>query len=286
MSGPGKGQLISGWTRQHARLAALVAVAAVAGALAVAEPSPFFLVALAAAIGTIVVALFVDGFGGVVVGLVGAAAVIALKQLGGLWTPEGFLISLGSALAIVTGAWLAGMVSSDLHGHTGVARPDAGMASAVSGSLGLLDYDLALARLDEEIARATTHHRPLTVAVVEMRLTDADLDDTARSSAERSVARLVETLVREIDVPFAIGPHLLGVIMPESDTAAAWDVLGRVIDAASDAAFTVRERSERLKLTDFAELHAGIVALSKRVSTAEGLVRAAQRSSSMDAGTP
>ena len=250
------------------------------------EQSQFSLLALTAVVATIVVALFVDGFGGIVVGLAGAAAVIGFKQLGGLWTPETFLVSAGSASVLVTGAWLAGMVSSDLHGRTGGAEPDAGRASPVSGSLGLLGYDLALARLDEEIARASTYHRPLVVAVVEIRLTDALLDDTARSSAERSVARLVETLVRETDVPFAMGPHLLGVIMPESDPATAWEVLGRVLDAATDAAFTVRESHQRLKLTDCAELHVGIVAASRKVSTAEKLVAAARLSSSMEAETP
>ena len=250
------------------------------------EKSQFSYLALIAAVATIVVALFVDGFGGIVVGLTGAAVVIGVKQLGGLWTPDAFLVSVGSAAALVTGAWLAGMVSSDLHGRTGAAGQDMGRASPVSGSLGLLGFDLALARLDEEIARANTHHRPLAVAVVEIRLTDADLDDTARSSAERSVARLLETLVRETDVPFAMGPHLLGVILPESDPATAWEVLGRVLHAAADAAFTVRERNERLKLTDCAELHVGIVALSRRVSTAEELVEAARPSPSMEAGAP
>lgn len=286
MSGRDKGQLISGWTRQHARSAALMVVTAAAGALAVVEESPFSLLALTAAVATIAVALFVDGFGGIVVGLVGAAMVIGFKQLGGLWTPETFLVSSGSAALLVSGAWLAGMVSSDLHSRTGGAVHDALGASPFSGSLGLLGYDLALARLDEEIARASTHHRPLVVAVVDIRLTDARLDDAARIAAGRSVARLVETLVRETDVPFAIGPHLLGVIMPESDPATAWEVLGRVLNAAEEAEFTVRESDQRLKLTDCAELHVGIVAANMRFSTAARLVEAARPSSSMEVETP
>ena len=250
------------------------------------EKSPFSILALIAIVATIVMALFVDGFGGIVVGLAGAAMVIGFKQLGGVWTPETFLVSLGSAAALVSGAWLAGMVSSDLHSRTGGALHSALGASPVSGSLGLLGYDLALARLDEEIARASTHHRPLVVAVVEIRLTDARLDETARISAARSVARLVETLVRETDVPFAIGPQLLGVIMPESDPSTAWEVLGRVLNAAADAEFTARESDQRLKLTDCAELHVGIVTANIRDSTAARLVEAARPSSSMEVETP
>lgn len=275
--------MISVWTRQHARIAALVSVTVAAGALAMLEKSPFNFVATAAVLGTILAALFVDGFGGIVVGLAGAAAVIAVKQAAGAWTADASLVSSGITVALVTAGWLAGMVSSDLHGRTGRSGNDNERLAPAYGSLGLLGYDAAMARLDEEIARANAHHRPLSVAVVEIRLADATLDDSARSSAERAVARLMETLVPETDVPFAVGPHVLGVIMPESDRAAAWEVLGRVLDAATSAAFTVRERDERLKLGDCAELHAGIVALSRRISTADELVEAARRSSFTEA---
>jgi hypothetical protein len=279
VNGRDKGQLISGWTKQHARIAALVGIAVAGGALAMQERWPFSLIVCATVLGTVVAALFVDGFGGIVVGMAGAAIVIAVQQAAGAWTVDDFFVSLGTTIALVAGAWLAGIVSSDLHGRATGSTDDEALSPAY-GSLGLLDYDAAMARLEEEIARANAHHRPLSVAVVEMRLAGASLDDAARGSAERAVARLMETLVRETDVPFAVRPHVLGVIMPESDRVMAWEVLGRVLDAATDAAFTVRERDERLKLGDCAELHAGIVALSRTISTAEKLVETARRSSS------
>jgi hypothetical protein len=280
VSGRDTGQLISGWTKQHARIGALVGLTVAGGALAMQERSPISIVVCAAVLGTVGAALFVDGFGGMVVGVAGAAIVIAVKEAAGAWTVDGFLVSLGTTVALVTSAWVAGMVSADLHGRTPRSSYDGEALSPAYGSLGLLDFDAAMARLEEEIARANAHHRPLSVAVVEVRLADEALDDTARGSAERAVARLMETLVRDTDVPFALRPHVLGVIMPESDRVMAWEVLGRVLDAATDAAFTVRERDERLKLGDCAELHAGIVALSRRISTAEQLIEMARRSSS------
>jgi hypothetical protein len=277
-----KGQLISGWTRQHARIGALVGIAVAGGALAMQERWPFSLIVCATVLGTVMAALFLDAFGGIVVGVAGAAIVIAVKQAVGAWTVENFFVSLATTVTLVTGSWLAGMVSSGLHARTVRSSYDDEALSPAYGSLGLLDCDAAMARLEEEIARANAHHRPLSVAVVEMRLADAALDDTARGSAERAVARLMETLVRETDVPFAVRPHVLGVIMPESDRVTAWEVLGRVLDAATDAAFTVRERDERLKLGDCAELHAGVVALSRKISTAEKLIETARRSSSSE----
>jgi hypothetical protein len=280
VSGRDKGQLISGWTRQHARISALVATTVAGGALAVQERWPFSLIVCATVLGTVTAALFVDAFGGIVVGVAGAAIVIAVKRAAGDWTVDGFLVSLGTTVTLVAGAWLAGLVSSDLHGRTPRSSYEDEVLSPAYGSLGLLDCDAAMARLEEEIARANAHHRPLSVAVVEVRLNEAALDETARRSAERAVARLMETLVRDTDVPFAVRPHVLGVIMPEADRGMAWEVLGRVLDAATDAAFTVRERNERLKLGDCAELHAGIVALSKKIPTAEKLIETARRSSS------
>lgn len=144
------------------------------------------------------------------------------------------------------------------------------------GSLGLLTEDVALARLDDEIVRARRHRRPLTVVVMVVTITEPDLAPRARTAAVRAVARLVETLLRETDVPFALEDGELGAILPETDSASAWDVLGPVLDAATRAAFTVRDDDERRSLVDCAELHAGLAVLGEQHPDAESLVRVAR----------
>ncbi len=271
-----RAQLISGWTDRHVRAALALSAAAIAGAISAAEPPPFHLVSAAVVIATALVALFVDGFGGMVVGVAGAAATIAAKQVAGAWTQQGFVVALALTLALLALGWLAGTVSSDLHGRNARGGGGGGPQAAY-GSLGLLDGDAALARLDEEIARARRHRRPLSVAVLRVRITDDTLTSGARAAAERSVARLVETLLPESDVPFALAAGEFGAIMPETSAGDAWDVLGPVLDAADRAAFTVREDNERRCLADCAELHAGVVAMSERLSDSERLIAAARR---------
>jgi GGDEF domain-containing protein len=146
------------------------------------------------------------------------------------------------------------------------------------GSLGLLTAEVAMVRLEEEVARARRHVRPLTVVVVLVCISDDTLDEHARSAARRALARLLESTLRETDVPFAMGEEQFGAILPETAASASWDVVGPVLDAAGRAAFTVRETDERRRLVDCAELHVGIAVLGDGLQDAESLIAAARRS--------
>lgn len=276
------GRLISGWTDQHVPVALALVAAALGGAVATSRPWPHDLVAVGAVLATALLALFVDAFGGLVVGVATAAGTVAGMQLGGEWSPRGFWASLALVLALVALGWLTGMVSAGVHrARETSAGPTEGAAPAY-GSLGLLTAEVALARLDEEVARARRHRRPLTVVVFRAHVTDESLDDRARTAARRALARLVESLLRETDVPFALGQDELGAVLPETDGVASWDVIGPVLDAASHAAFTVREDDERRSLVDCAELHVGIAVLGDALPDADSLVTAAREAAEAD----
>ena len=273
---------MSGWTEQHVPIALALLVAALAGAVAVVEPGPYPLIGLAAVVATALGGLFLDAFGGLVLGVGAAAAMILGRRLTGRWTPESFETSLVLVLSLVTLGWLVGMVSAGVHGRQGA---DSGGDDAVTpayGSLGLLTADVAAARLEEEVARARSHHRPLAVVVVHVRIIDRDLDPLAREAAHRAVARLLETLLRDTDVPFALSPDELGAILPETDAAAAWEVLGPVLDAATHAAFTVRAQDERRNLVDCVELTAGLAALADEPTDAGTLLAVAREATRME----
>ncbi len=269
-------KLISGWTEQHVPVALALAAAVLAGAVAATQPGPLAAAALALVVTTALGALFFDAFGGLVVGVITAALFVLAMQAAGQWTPRSFATSLAQVLGLVVLGWLAGMLSAAVHGRS-ASRPDADVGVVPAyGSLGLLTEDVALARLDDEIARARRHRRPLTVVVIRMEMVDDTLGERARKAAVRAVARLVETLLRETDVPFALDSGELGAILPETDTTAAWDILGPVLDAASGAAFTVRDEDERRSLVDCAELHAGMAELGQHSSDANGLIASAR----------
>ena len=282
-----RGLLTSAWTDRHLAVALLAAAAGLAGVLSRDEPTPFHLVAVAALVVTVVLGLLVSAFGGLVVGVVAAAVVIAVKQTVGDWNPAGFVPSLQTTLGLVVVGALAGVAGTVLRAGREVRG---GGAAAAYGSLGLLTEQAATARLDEEIARARRHRRPLAVVLIRTDITDPDLGEGTRMRAYRTVARLVESLLRETDIPFALSPDEVGAVLPETDVEGAWLLLGPLVDAATRASFTVREEDERRTLADCAELHAGLAALSDEAPRAEDLlatVRSSVRSSAgSSAGSP
>ncbi len=281
--------LISAWTDQHVPVALALVVAVTGGAAAMTEGGTPALLGLGALVATALGALFLDAFGGLVLGVAGAAAVVLGMRLGGRWTPESFLTSLAVVLSLVALGWLTGMVSAGINARRdGDGAHGVGTAPAY-GSLGLLTAEVARARLEEEVARARDHGRPLSLVVIRVSITDPQLGLEARGAAQRAVARLVESILRDTDVPFALGTGEFGAILPETDVGPAWDVVGPVLDAATRAAFTVREQDERRSLVDCAELHVGIAVLGEQLADADQLLAAARRSAqddTPDAGTP
>ncbi|WP_133252093.1 hypothetical protein [Actinomycetospora cinnamomea] len=253
----------------------LALAAALAGLLMRAEPAPFHLLAAAALVLTVVLGVLVSAFGGLVVGLVTAAVVIVVKQAVGAWTPADFVASLQTTLGLLVVGALAGLAGSVLRSDRGHRSSG---AAAAYGSLGLLTEQAVTARLDEEIARARRHRRPLAVILIRTEITDPDLGDGTRMRAHRTVARLVESLLREIDIPFALSPEEVGAVLPETDVEGAWLLLGPLVDAATRASFTVREEDGRRTLADCAEVHAGLAALSDETPRAEDLLVAARAS--------
>lgn len=269
-------RLTSAWTRGHLVVAAALLSASLAAALAVLAPRPYDVVGLSAVGLTVLAALGLDAFGGLVAGFVGAALVIAVRQAGGAWTGEDFPLALSLTLALVLLGWLTGSVSTALRGAGAGRAPRPGLTSA-AGSLGLLPADAALARLDEEVARARRHRRPLSLVLVRTQITEDLLPADARRLARRTVARLVEGLVPDTAVPFALDEDVVGAVLPETAEASAWELLGPVVDAATHASFAVRADGERRAVVDCAQIDASLVALSPRHADAGALLAEARQ---------
>ncbi len=262
------------WTEAHISVVGALLAASVTGGLAALGEGPFTLWGLGALLLTIVGAMATDAFGGIVAGFVGAAVVIAARQVGGAWTTADFGLALTLSSCLVVVGWVTGVASVRMRPTLDVrALVD---AEPAFGSLGLLSAPLALARLDEEVTRARRHGRPLTVVLVSAETTDPALSEVGRRALHRTVARLVESLVPDTAVPFALAADEVGAILPETDERAAWELLGPVVDAAGRASFTVREEGERRALVDCAELRAGLMSLSEDTPDAGRMLAALQ----------
>ena len=229
----------------------------------------------AAVLVTTVASLTVDAFGGIVVGLAAAAALIVAKRVAGGWEADAFAISLLETVVLVLAGGTAGAAGRALRDRAdGDGAPGSVLAPAF-GSMGLLPHDLARLRLEEEVERALAHRRPLTVLVLESTVIDDRLDAAARGAAHRSVARILESRLGERDVPFAVTGRRLGAILPETGGMDGWVRVGQILDAVASAAFTSRATGARMAVADAVEVDVGLAELGRGISSADALLDAA-----------
>jgi GGDEF domain-containing protein len=203
------------------------------------------------------VALSLDVWGGGVVGLVTVAGLVAVRRGGSAWTRDDFAAATVEALAITLTGAAAGLVGSRLRRVPGDELPRSAWEPTY-GSLGLLGADAGMARLEEETRRARRTGRPVTVALLEVVVTDTHLSREEHAAAVRTVARMSEGRAGEDDLPFALAESRVGIIFPEAGASAAYDAVGQLLQACSTAEFTFgRQRAPR-RLTELVEVYVGI----------------------------
>ncbi len=265
-----------GWTERHTWVAAAFAIGFAGATAGIAEAEPvMFWVAGAVALAAIA-SLAVDAYGGIVIGLAVAAGLIAAKRLAGRWEPDAFTLSLAETLALVAVGASAGLAGSALRRRAASGLEDAPAAvNPVFGSLGLLDHDVAMARLEEEYERARDHRRPLALLLLDTEIVDASLEAAEREAVLRAVARVLESRLHPRDVPFAEGPGRLGAILPEASVEDGWERLGHVLDALAEAGFTSRRTGTRRVLADAVDIRIGLAERGPATPSAQALLEAA-----------
>lgn len=265
-----------GWTEQHTGVALCAVLLCAGGLLAGLEAGTFRLVVVGLTVLCAVASLFFDGFVGLVIGLACAAAAVVLKRYIGVWNPEEFFLATTIAVCLVVLGWACGLVGTRIRRSSRASTTSGGAVGPAYGSLGLLTEESARQRLEDEIGRAREHGRSLGVLMIALRFTDDTLMPDAHRSAERAIARLVESLLRVTDVPFALSGNEFGAILPETDSAAGWSLVGPLMDAAGRATFTNRTSEGRSNIADCAELHAGLVFLTEQYTDVDALMTAAR----------
>jgi PleD family two-component response regulator len=139
----------------------------------------------------------------------------------------------------------------------------------------MLPAELAMVRLEEEVARASSYRRPLSLAILEVESVEPDLDEASHDEIFRALARVTETMLREIDVPFLFAADRIGAILPETGAVAAAVASGRILEAVSAGRFSDRRRQRRRALTDAVAVRLAVVSMSPTLATAAELVERA-----------
>lgn len=267
-----------GWTDVHAGVALCATLAAVAGLLGGLESGPMRLMVLGVAVVCVVVGLYFDGFAGVVIGLLAGTAAVVVKRYAGVWNREQFLLATAIAAGFLVLGWSAGLVGTRLRELVRASEMPRAEVRPAFGSLGLLAEERARPRLDDEITRARAHKRALGVLIIHVRVTNPDLDAAARQAVRRALARLVESLLRHTDVPFALQPDEFGAILPETDQVRGWGVVGPLVEAAGRSTFTDRDSGTRRSIADCAELYAALTFLTDDIADADEMIARARSS--------
>ncbi len=155
--------------------------------------------------------------------------------------------------------------------------------AATDGLTGLLNHRAFHTRLEEEVARAARHDRPLALLMV-------DLDDfrainnthghQVGDALLAAVAAALRAGVRAADVPARYGGDELAVILPEADVAEALPVAERA--RAAIAAATVVAAGATVRV----DASLGLAVVPRHARTREELIRAADEAAyaAKDAG--
>lgn len=263
---------IPGWTDRHSLVALPAVLALVAAAAGVAEGRIEGLLLVGAAAAVFAIGLAGDAWVGLIVGLGAAALVIFVRQAAGSWVPGAFALAAVESAALIGTGWAAGRAGSGLRVARAFGTHDGDEAGAVFGSIGMLPADLALVRLEEEVSRARSYRRPLSVAILAVETVDPELDADGRNEVFRAVARVAETMLREMDVPFLFAANRIGAILPETGGVAAAIATSRILEAVSTGGFIHRRRNQRQSLAGAVAVRLAVVSLTPSVRTAGDLL--------------
>jgi GGDEF domain-containing protein len=265
-----------GWTESHLAVVFLLLASGAVALAGLADPSPVALWVAVAVFATGAITLALDGHFGLVVGLVMAFALAALRQLTGHWVPAAFLPALVESIGLVVVGGLGGATGQALRRSQPASSAQAGShGNDPYGPLGLISAEAAHLRLEEEIERASEHHRPLSLVLVAVEFQDPATTGAARTAALRATARVIERRASDVDVPFALTDDRIGVIFPERPSRRAWEAVGDILHTVGLTPFTAGADRTSRALADTVSLHVGVVQLATPHGTAAEMMQAA-----------
>jgi hypothetical protein len=239
---------------------------------ALTEPVTSSLIVVGALLATFVLAGLSDAVVGLSVGLVGAAATLALIRVSGIDLAAD-LSAVAVPITMVAGAFLAGGTGSALRR---LSAPDPGRTESlpVEGSLGLLHPTLGEASLRAEVERAALAGAPLSlmrfrIEIVERGLSKSDIDRVGRV-----VGRTVESLSALHHVCFAYSDSDVVLVLPEMAIADAWHLARRVGDTVARATVVLGPNRSRRMFAEVGGLTTTFVGFRLDGHSADALLQA------------
>ncbi|GGC56275.1 hypothetical protein GCM10011410_05920 [Hoyosella rhizosphaerae] len=217
---------------------------------------------------TLVLAVVVDEFLGLIAGLAAAASVVVIKETVG---HADFAHTAGLALGAFVSVWVVSIASSSVRHHTSHRGGNRSVENEYDPGFGLLAPNEAPKRIADEFERAQRHRRPLAVLVLAVaRLREVNAADEAQFvRAERELARMLSNIAETTDIPFRFSDEEFGALLIETESADAQIQGARLADSLIHATVTLSEARERRSVSDFLSVGVGLSTMNDASTAAE-----------------
>ncbi len=244
------------------------------------EIAPVYLGLLAIVAG---IGLVTNVLGGSIAAVGAVFAIVFINQFSGIYPRESLFINVATELiALLLVGPLAGRTASlidRIYRRAVHWRTRARELSAHDETLGTLKPDFAKTRLDEEILRAKTFNRPLSVVTLDIVPRHAPAADSNGSAhVLQALVRVARSLTMPPTVVACTGETQLSLILPEYTAAEAAALSQRLVAQVGDIPFFTPENSASLgePVSSWGTLRTGIAALNGQPETGESLLARAQ----------
>ncbi len=243
------------------------------------EIAPVYLGLLAIVAG---IGLVTNVLGGSIASVGAVFAIVFINQLSGIYPRESLFINVATELiALLLVGPLAGRTAAlidRIYRRAVHWRTRARELSAHDETFGVLKPDFAKTRLDEEILRAKTFNRPLSVVMMDIVPRHAPADGNGSAHVLQAMVRVARSLTAPPAVVARTGENQLSLILPEYTAERAAELSHRLMRHAEQTPFFPPEDSASLgnPISSWGTLRAGIAALNGQPETGESLLARAQ----------
>lgn len=256
------------WSPIFTKVVVIILGIAASAFLAGMELSAVRLVLLLVLCGGLVVALGVDEYGGIVVGVLTATVLVLIKRFFGQWDDAAVVYTVALGCVSFLAVWLLSAVSQSLRA-----------ADEVHETPG--DDVQDRSRIASEHQRARTYQRDLSLILVAAEPTasgngeSSSEEDLARARAE--IDRYLAAIADPTDIRVALDDGSTGLLLVEKDTEATRRILEETERVLTHPTLTLGAGQARRAVTDLLAVRLG-ASTAADASTADAFVSAARPS--------
>lgn len=228
------------------------------------------------------IGLVTNVLGGGIAAVAAVFAIVLVNQFSGIYPRESLLVNVATELiAVLTVGPLAGRVSAlvdRVYRRGAHWRTLAREQSAHDEALGTLKPQFAAIRLNEEIMRARTFDRPLSVITLDIIPRHAPQTPFEARQILQAMVRVARSLTKPPTVIACTGNNQIMLILPEFTAAAAADLSHQLMTMVERAPFFAKEDITSLgsPVSSWGNMRAGVAALNGQPETGETLLKRAQ----------